>query len=144
MGDDVAQDGVSGGQQHGMLLPGATVTREHSSRADMIAKFFNTDAFVPTNQVPHGVYGSSGRNIISGPGFSNTDFSAIKDFPVTERYRMQFRSEFFNIFNQVRLGCSDTTWGCSDPVATVNSSSFGQIRSAGSARQIQFALKFLW
>ena len=144
MGDDVAQDGVSGGQQHGQLLPGATVTREHSSRADMIAKFFNTAAFVPTNQVPRGVYGSSGRNIISGPGFSNTDFSAIKDFPLTERYRVQFRSEFFNIFNQVRLGCSDTTWGCSDPVATVNSASFGQIRSAGSARQIQFALKFLW
>jgi hypothetical protein len=144
MGDDVAQDGVSSGQQHGMLRPGAVVTREHSSRADMIAKFFNTDAFIPTNLVPRGLYGDSGRNIISGPGLSNTDFSAIKDFAITERYRVQFRAEFFNIFNQVRLGCRDTTWGCSDPVATVNSSAFGQIRSAGPAREIQFALKFLW
>jgi hypothetical protein len=144
MGDDVAQDGVSGGQQHGMLQPGAQVTRDHANRADMIAKFFNTDAFIPTNQVPRGLYGDSGRNIISGPGFSNTDFSAIKDFRMTERFRLQFRSEFFNVFNQVRLGCVDTTWGCSDPVATVNSGSFGQIRSAGPAREIQFALKLLW
>jgi hypothetical protein len=144
MGADVAQDGLSGGQQHGMLVPGAIVTRDHSSRADMIAKFFNTDAFIPTNNVPRGVYGDSGRNIISGPGFSNTDFSAIKDFPIKEPYRIQFRAEFFNIFNQVRLGCVDTTWGCSDPSATVNSSSFGQIRTAGAAREIQFALKLIW
>ena len=144
MGDDVAQDGVSGSQQHGMLVPGAVVTRSHSSRADMIAKFFNTDAFIATNKVPRGMYGDSGRNIISGPGFSITDFSAIKDFPIKEPYRIQFRSEFFNVFNQVRLGCTDTTWGCSDPSATVNSSSFGQIRSAGAAREIQFALKFIW
>ena len=131
-------------QQHGMLVPGAVVTRSHSSRADMIAKFFNTDAFIATNKVPRGMYGDSGRNIISGPGFSITDFSAIKDFPIKEPYRIQFRSEFFNVFNQVRLGCTDTTWGCSDPSATVNSSSFGQIRSAGAAREIQFALKFIW
>jgi hypothetical protein len=144
MGDDVAQDGVSGGQQHGMLVPGAEVARKHSSRDDMIAKFFNTEAFVPTVQVPRGVYGDSGRNIISGPGFVNTDFSAMKDFPIKERFRIQFRAEFFNVFNQVRLGCSDTTWGCSDPSAVVNSPSFGQIRSAGSPREIQFALKFLW
>ena len=144
MGDDVAQDGVSGSQQHGMLKPGAVVAREHANRGDMIAKFFNTDAFVPTNEVPRGVYGDSGRNILSGPGASNTDFSAIKDFSVSERFRVQFRSEFFNIFNQVRLGCVDTTWGCTEPSSTVNSSSFGQIRSAGPAREIQFALKLLW
>jgi hypothetical protein len=144
MGDDVAQDG-SGSRQHAMLRPGAgPVTREHSSREDMIAKFFNTDAFVPTNQVPRGVYGDSGRNIISGPGFSITDFSAIKDFAISEPVRMQFRAEFFNLFNQVALGCRETTGGCNDPDATVNSRTFGQIRSAGPPREIQFALKLIW
>jgi hypothetical protein len=144
MGDDVAQDGVSGSQQHGMLKPGAVVERNHANRGDMVAKFFNTDAFVPTNDVPRGVYGNSGRNILSGPGSSYTDFSAIKEFPIKERFRVQFRSEFFNVFNQVRLGCIDTTWGCTEPSSTVNSSSFGQIRSAGPAREIQFALKLIW
>jgi hypothetical protein len=144
MGDDVAQDGISGGEQHAMLKPGAVVARDHANRGDMINKFFNTDAFVFTDDVPRGVYGNSGRNIVSGPGFANTDFSVIKDFPVKERFRVQFRSEFFNVFNQVNLGCFDTTWGCSEPSSTVNSDSFGRITSAGAAREIQFALKLLW
>jgi hypothetical protein len=143
MGDDVAQDG-SGSRQHGMLKPGATVTRDHASRDDMISQFFNIDAFVPTNLVPRGLYGNSGRNILSGPKFGNTDFSAIKDFRITERQRLQFRSEFFNLFNQVNFGCNETTGGCNDPDATVNSRTFGRIRSAGAAREIQFALKLIW
>jgi len=127
-----------------MLKPGAIVAREHANRGDMIAQFFNTDAFVPTSQAPRGVYGNSGRNIINGPAFSNTDFSAIKDFRIAERQRLQFRSEFFNIFNQVNLGCNETTGGCNDPDATVNSRTFGRIRNAGAAREIQFALKLIW
>jgi hypothetical protein len=145
MGDDVAQDGVSGDQQHAQLKPDAgSITREHANRADMIAKFFNTDAFVPTDEVPRGVYGNSGKNIISGPAFSNTDFSAIKDFRLRERLGLQFRSEFFNVFNQANFGCFDTTWGCYDPISTVNSPSFGQITSASPGREIQFALKLIW
>ncbi|HTM40888.1 MAG TPA: hypothetical protein VL177_08250, partial [Terriglobales bacterium] len=50
----------------------ATVAREHSNRGDMIAQFFNTDSFVPTNLVPRGVYGNAGRNIISGLAFIRT------------------------------------------------------------------------
>jgi hypothetical protein len=144
MGDDVAQDGVSGDQQHAQLKPNVTVTRDHANRADMVAKFFNTDAFVPTNDVPRGIYGNSGKNIITGPAFSNTDFSAIKDFPLRERWRLQFRAEFFNVFNQVNFGCLDTTWGCYDPIATVNSPGFGELTSAGPGREIQFALKLIW
>jgi hypothetical protein len=143
MGDDVAQDG-SGSRQHAQLVSGAVVERDHGSRGDMIAQFFNTNAFVPTNEVARGVYGNSGRNIISGPGVANTDFSAMKDFKLTEGIKLQFRSEFFNIFNQVALGCRETTGGCNDPDSNVNSRTFGQIRSAGAAREIQFALKLLW
>jgi hypothetical protein len=143
MGDDVALDGT-GSRQRAMLVPGQSLTREHSSRADMIQEYFNTAAFVPTNEVPRGVYGNSGRNILEGPGWGNTDFSAIKDFRITERYRMQFRSEFFNLFNQVAFGCRQTTGGCNDPDANRTSRTFGQIGSAGPAREIQFALKFNW
>lgn len=144
MGDDVALDG-SGSRQRAMLKPNAgPITREHSSRADMIAKYFNTDAFIPTSQVPRGVYGNSGRNILDRPALINTHFSVIKDFTLTERHRLQFRSEFFNIFNQVVLGSSETTGSASDPDNTVTSRTFGQIRSAGAAREIQFALKLMW
>jgi hypothetical protein len=144
MGDDVALDG-SGSRQRAMLKPDAgPVEIDHSSRADMIARYFNTDAFVPTNQVPRGVYGNIGRNTVIGPGFANTDFSAIKDFQLTEQSRLQFRSEFFNLFNQVAFGCRETTGGCNDPDANVNSRTFGQIRSAGPAREIQLALKLIW
>lgn len=144
MGDDVAQDG-SGSRQRAMLRPDAgPVEISHSSRADMVARFFNTDAFVPTNQVPRGVYGNIGRNTVTGPGFANTDFSAMKDFRLFEATRLQFRAEFFNLFNQVSFGCRETTGGCNDPDANVNSRTFGQIRSAGPAREVQLALKLIW
>ncbi len=133
MGDDVALDGT-GSRQHAQLT-GSPIAREHGSRGDMIAQFFNTGAFVPTAQVPRGIYGDLGRNILSGPGMANNDMSAMKDIPVAEGKRLQFRAEFFNAFNQVRL---------SNPDSTVNSKNFGRIRSAGSPRVIQFALKFLW
>ncbi|MBI4875924.1 MAG: TonB-dependent receptor [Acidobacteria bacterium] len=144
MGDDVAQDG-SGSRQRAMFKPGAgPLKRDFTSRADMIARYFNTDVFVPTGEVPRGVYGNSGRNILGRPALLNTDFSAMKDFRVSERYRVQFRSEFFNLFNQVVLGSSETTGGANDPDNTVNSRTFGQIRGARAAREIQFALKFIW
>ena len=82
-----------------------------------------------------GTYGNSPRNFIIGPGLINTDFSAIKDFKIMERARLQFRSEFFNVFNNVNF---------SPPVSTASSSTFGRITAAGPSRVIQFALKLLW
>lgn len=68
----------------------------------------------------------------------------MKDFRLFEQTRLQFRAEFFNLFNQVSFGCRETTGGCNDPDANVNSRTFGQIRSAGPAREIQLALKLIW
>jgi hypothetical protein len=105
MGDDVALDGT-GGDQHAQLRPGITredIKLDHPNRGSMVERFFNTDAFVPTNQVPRGTYGNAGRGLISGPAFSSTDFSVLKDFVFTEPLRLQFRSEFFNTFNQVNF-----------------------------------------
>ena len=136
-GDDVALDGTFG-DQHAMLKDGVTVkdiVTSHSSRADMVAKFFNTDAFVPTNLVPRGVYGNAGRGLISGPAASNTDFSVLKDFAVREAFKVQFRSEFFNAFNQVNFTSVSTR---------VNAGAFGRIRRADDGRVIQFGLKLRW
>jgi hypothetical protein len=110
----------------------------------MIAKYFNTAAFVPPSQVPPGTYGNSGRNILTVPPTYVTNFSALKDFKFKESLRVQFRSEFFNFFNHANLGCTNTTGGCNDPDNSATSATFGRIRTAGSPREIQFALKLLW
>jgi hypothetical protein len=105
--------------------------RSFSSRADEIAKYFNTSAFV-ANQP--GQYGSAARNLFSAPGAANTDVSLVKSFPIGERLgRLQFRAEFFNTLNQVRFG---------GPVSSLISNTFGQIQSAGEPRVIQFALRY--
>jgi len=137
MGDDVALDGTFG-DQHAQLQPGITrkeIVLDHSSRGSMVDRFFNTDAFVPTNDVPRGTYGNAGRGLISGPAFNSSDMSVLKDFLLREPLRLQFRAEAFNIFNQVNFTRVGTA---------VNSGAFGRIRSAGESRVIQFGLKLLW
>jgi hypothetical protein len=81
-------------------------------------------------------YGNAGRNLQFGPGFYNVDFSLFKTFSIGERVGLQFRSEFFNIFN---------TPAFSNPNSTFGTSNFGSITSTKSNnRQIQFGLKLLF
>ena len=96
--------------------------------------------------------GTVGRNILRGPRQTNVDFSIFKRFRVTERRDIEFRTEFFNLFNHVNLAnpVSDlnavlASGGTIDPMTgqVINPGSFGQIISASSnPRIIQFALKF--
>lgn len=81
-------------------------------------------------------YGNAGRNLLYGPGLDNVDFSLFKSFPLRERARLQFRSEFFNFFN---------TPAFSNPNATYGTTSFGTITSTKhDNREIQFALKLVF
>ena len=89
-------------------------------------------------------FGSLGRNVIIGPGFNNLDFSVIKNTSLNETVRVQFRAEFFDLFNHANLGQPGR-------VAQVGSATFGLITNtrfptgdSGSSRQIQFALKLLF
>jgi hypothetical protein len=95
--------------------------------------------------------GAVGRNILRGPRQKNTDFSVIKRFRVSESKNLEFRAEFFNLFNQVNLAnpISDlnavlASGGSLDANGNVvNPGSFGRIISAtNNPRLIQFALKF--
>ena len=101
------------------------------SRPQLIQEYFNKTAF----QRAAGLYGTLGRNFLYGPGSVNWDFSAFKDFAVTESKTLQFRAEIFNLFNEVNLG---------NPNALLTSPKFGQILSAGAPRIVQFGLKFLF
>jgi hypothetical protein len=69
-----------------------------------VNQWFNPDAFrlvscIDTSMPELCRYGNSGNSILEGPGFQNIDFSMFKNFSLTERMRLQFRGEFFNLFN---------------------------------------------
>jgi len=75
-------------------------------------------------------------NSLRGPGLNSTDLSLFKDFGATERVKVQFRAEAFNVLNHVQF---------SNPNTSVTSTSFGAITSqANNPRQLQFSLKFLF
>lgn len=95
-----------------------------------IQQFFNTNCFV---SAPAGELGDANRTPLYGPGFVNTDFSAIKHFRIRETVGMEFRAEFFNLFNHAQFFL---------PNGDLSSSSFGQItQTVNNPRLIQFALK---
>jgi hypothetical protein len=85
-----------------------------------------------------GFLGNVKRNSVPGPGAWNLDFSITKDTMVKENLRVQFRAEFFNIFNHFNPGT---------PVGAINAASgfSGQTRTSQAPvitpRQIQFGLK---
>ena len=78
--------------------------------------------------------GNLGRNTFRGPGIADTDFSVFKKIPLgsNEARYLQFRAEFFNIFNHTNLY---------QPVQNLGSSKFGLSDQASDPREIQFALK---
>ncbi len=81
-----------------------------------------------------GTVGTVPPNWLRGPGFWLVDMSALKNFQIAEGKELQFRAEFFNVFNNVNFG---------NPTTNLESASFGQITSQlGDPRIIQFALKF--
>jgi hypothetical protein len=102
-------------------------------RQDLIARYFNTDAFRANAT---GRFGNAGRNTIIGPGVANVDAGLFKEFPIwKESHKLQLRSEFFNLFNRPNFN---------NPTNNLISPSFGRILSAQPARQIQLALKYLF
>ncbi len=81
-------------------------------------------------------FGNLGRNILRGPGFKNFDIGMFKNFNVTERIRLQYRAEFFNLLNSVNF---------SNPGGSFGTPNFG--RSTGTQNQqrsIQMGLKFYY
>ena len=78
-------------------------------------------------------FGNTTRNFLTGPGQKNVDISFIKFIPINERFRAEFRTEFFNVFNWVNYA---------NPVNNIALGNFGQITSASTGpRVIQFGFK---
>ena len=118
----------------GDLAPGRTVASaiKGGNVADRLNEYFDTSAFVSPSAL--GDFGQLGRNIIRGPKQINTDLSIMKLIPVTESQRLEFRAEFFNLFNNVNFA---------NPVNIQSSYNFGQIATTTTGpRVVQFALKY--
>jgi hypothetical protein len=83
-----------------------------------------------------GTLGNAKRTICCGPHISNTDFAILKTIPFSETRRVDFRAEFFNIFNHTQFFNPDGN--------TSDGSQFGQVVQARDPRLMQFALKFFF
>jgi hypothetical protein len=107
------------------------------------AAFFSIPIQVAGGTGPNkGRFGALGRNTFRGPAFYNFDFALIKDTPFghrksgSELVALQFRGEFFNLFNIVNMGL---------PANILTGSGFGEIsKTAGTSRQIQLSLKLIY
>lgn len=106
--------------------------------ADRLNNYFDTSAFAFSRPGlatfdPNYPFGNTPRNLLFGPGQKNVDISFIKFIPFSERFKGEFRAEFFNVFNWVNYA---------NPGNTIGTANFGKITSASSGpRTIQFAFK---
>jgi hypothetical protein len=92
----------------------------------------NPAAFAMPDQF---TFGNAGRNSLRGPGTRNVDFSIVKNTPLGGDRQLQFRAEFFNLFDWVNYD---------NPNRTALTPNFGRIFSAGPPRQVQLGLRFIF
>jgi hypothetical protein len=152
---------AAGTQCLSFILAGSHPRTSFQKTSDGNVRMLNAAAFAqpcevgstttPANCVPlPGVLALGGGTPtqIEGPGYHRLDFSLFKNFQLTERTRLEFRSEFFNIFNHPNFNYPG--FGGNGVVAVsgstnFNNSTFGEIGSTRDApydsREIQFALK---
>ncbi len=142
LGFDRAQDGsrqagnVIG--QRPNLVPGRTFGNAILESPD---RWFDPIAFILPAA---GTYGNLGRNVLDGPGMWTADLALTKNTNITEKLRLQFRVEGFNIFNHVNFALPDNLVVISDAGGTVPGSSGVITRTVTASRQLQLGLKFIF
>jgi len=98
-----------------------------------VSQWVSPSAFQRLDPVANaGQFGNEGRNSVDGPAYGSLDASLDKSFVLSEKSRVQFRAEAFNVTNHVNL---------IPPVFDMNSPAFGQITETQAPRVLQFALK---
>jgi len=103
----------------------------NTSHHSITTGWFDTTCFVAP---PAGELGNAPRAPLSGPDFVNTDFSLIKHIPLREGIRMDFRAEFFNLFNHTQFATPNGDLNATGQFGTINS-------TVNNPRLVQFALK---
>ncbi len=95
--------------------------------------FFDPSAFTTA---AFGTLGTAPRTLCCGPSINNWDFGIHKNTPINERMRLEFRAEFFNLWNRTQFFNPDGN--------ITNGSEFGTVKRAKDPRQIQLALKLFF
>ncbi len=116
---------------------------DYFGRGAQNASFFSIPIGIAGGTGPNsGRFGTLGRNTFRGPAYYDFDFALIKTTPIghrengLERTDLQFRGEFFNLFNIVNMGL---------PANIIEGTGFGMIsKTAGTSRQVQFSLKLIY
>jgi hypothetical protein len=120
------------GTEAGTLRPDRITDGNLPSDQRTRLHWFDTSAFVQPG--PY-LFGNAGRNILEGPGLKNFDLGLLKGTNISERNVLQFRAEFFNTWNNVNFGL---------PAANIAAGNVGTISSAGTSRDIQLGLKYIF
>jgi hypothetical protein len=104
------------------------------------AEWFNTGVFSDSQP---GTYGNSGKGLLSGPHFEDLDLAFTKEFPITERHRLQFRTELFNVGSNWH---SKNDFGASNliPGNNVGGCNFGALAGIGACNPGISAGALLW
>jgi hypothetical protein len=126
--------GADGG---GLNAPGNTQTADQVKsevvKVGSLDEFYDRTAF---RGVTEARFGTVGRNTLRGPGSINLDLSLFRNFPLTERFTLQFRAESFNLTNTPHF---------ENPGTNVNAASFMRITSAvADQRTVRFGLRGQW
>jgi hypothetical protein len=123
----------------------ANITGTPTLSNPTIAEWFNTAAFTnpyTPSSTTTPVFGDTGRDIIRGPGFWDMDFSVAKQFRLPigagDRTHLQFRADFFNVFNHANFAQPNNTIG-SAATGTITALAYSNPNN-NPARQVQFGL----
>ncbi len=149
-GSYVAADGATGTERPN-LVPGVSLTPPGGRT---IAHWINPAAFTLPSA---GTFGSAPRDLLPGPGTWQVDTGAAKTFALGERTHVEFRAEFYNVFNHPQLGQPQATCTLSSSSPAGCATGFGSIVNtvnlntaivspitpvgSGTPREIQFALR---
>lgn len=123
--------GCFGSSYNGVDLPNynGQPIRFFDPRSSSSHQYFSPDPF---SEPQVGTFGTANRRFFHGPGLNNWDLALLKETQITERVKLEFRAEFFNLFNHAQFR---------NPSADISSPTFGQVTSARDPRIGQMALK---
>jgi hypothetical protein len=137
VGFDQAGDVVAGSERPNLILPANSII------TGSVTQWANPAGF---SLPAPGTFGNLQRDFLAGPGIVNVDYAVMKETPIKENLRVQFRAEFFNLANHANFALPNASafvqsangGGAPNPT-------FGKITATTtSSRQIQFAVKILF